>query len=242
MEAQLLDSAVALFSLTAMEVVLGIDNIVFLSIVVGKLPKEDQRLGRSVGLLAALGFRIALLFAASWLASLTEELFSVFLFKVTGRDLIMLSGGLFLIAKSTSEIHHKIESEEKGSLSEDKKSSFGRVVSQVIVLDIIFSIDSIVTAVGLSGDFYVMASAVVLSMLIMLAFSGPVGDFINAHPSMKVLALSFLILVGVMLFADGLHFHIPKGYIYFAMAFSLLVEFINMRARKAGPSPSERNP
>lgn len=242
MEAQLLDSAVALFSLTAMEVVLGIDNIVFLSIVVGKLPKEEQRLGRSVGLLAALGFRIALLFAASWLASLTEELFSVFLFKVTGRDLIMLSGGLFLIAKSTSEIHHKIESEEKGSPSADKKISFGRVVSQVIVLDIIFSIDSIVTAVGLSGDFYVMASAVVLSMLIMLAFSGPVGDFINAHPSMKVLALSFLILVGVMLFADGLHFHIPKGYIYFAMAFSLLVEFINMRARKAGPSPSERNP
>ncbi|WP_039947828.1 TerC family protein [Leptospira fainei] len=236
MESQILDSLIALFSLTAMEVVLGIDNIVFLSIIVGKLPKNRRAQGRSVGLIAALGLRIVLLFAVSWLANLTNELIAISNFSVSGRDLIMLSGGLFLIAKSTSEIHHKIELGEKSSQSEPKKASFANVVTQIIILDIIFSVDSIITAVGLSGDFYIMVIAVILSLVIMLIFSGTVSDFINNHPTMKILALSFLIMIGVMLFADGLHFHIPKGYIYFAMAFSLLVEFINMRARKVDPS------
>lgn len=187
-------------------------------------------------MIAALGLRIVLLFTVSWLANLTNELIVISNFSVSGRDLIMLSGGLFLIAKSTGEIHHKIELGEKSSRSETKKASFASVVTQIIVLDIIFSVDSIITAVGLSGEFYIMVIAVILSLVIMLIFSGSVSDFINNHPTMKILALSFLIMVGVMLFADGLHFHIPKGYIYFAMAFSLLVEFINMRVRKVDPS------
>ncbi|EMJ97554.1 MULTISPECIES: TerC family protein [unclassified Leptospira] len=230
------DLIVSLLTLTAMEIVLGIDNIVFLSIVVGKLPKEQQRSGRTIGLVAALGFRIVLLFTVSWLASLTNGLFQVGNFTVTGRDLIMLGGGLFLIAKSTSEIHHKME-DGGTDLDTGPSPSFFNVILQVIILDIIFSVDSIITAIGLSGNLMVMVLAVVISLLIMLVFSGKVSDFINEHPTMKILALSFLIMIGVMLFADGLHFHIPKGYIYFSMAFSLLVEFINMRVRKANQSP-----
>ncbi|PJZ64486.1 TerC family protein [Leptospira wolffii] len=232
MDLPLIDAAVSLLTLTAMEIVLGIDNIVFLSIVVGKLPKASQAGARSIGLLGALFFRIALLFTVSWLASLTNGLFNVGSFIVTGRDLIMLGGGLFLIAKSTSEIHHKIEDGDS-PVETGGGSSFLNIIIQVIILDIIFSVDSIITAVGLSGNLTIMVLAVIISLVIMLAFSGKVSDFINEHPTMKILALSFLIMIGVMLFADGLHFHIPKGYIYFAMAFSLLVEFINMRVRKA---------
>ncbi|XDD51378.1 TerC family protein [Leptospira sp. WS92.C1] len=226
------DKLVAIFTLTLMEIVLGIDNIVFLSIIAGKLPKNQQAKARNVGLTLALGFRIGLLFAVSWIASLTSPLFSAFDFAVTGRDLIMLGGGLFLIAKSTSEIHGKIEGSEEDSKSAKEKISFWGVIFQLILLDIIFSVDSIVTAVGLSGNFQVMVTAVVLSMIVMLIFSGTVSDFINEHPTMKILALSFLIMIGAMLFADGLHFHIPKGYIYFSMSFSLGVELINMKIRK----------
>ncbi|MBM9577048.1 TerC family protein [Leptospira sp. 201903070] len=229
------DKIVAILTLTLMEIVLGIDNIVFLSIVAGKLAKNQQAKARNLGLTLALGFRIGLLFAVTWIASLTNALFTVFDFAVSGRDLIMLGGGLFLIAKSTSEIHGKIEGadEEGNSGSQKEKVSFWGVIVQLILLDIIFSVDSIVTAVGLSGNFEVMVVAVILSMIVMLIFSGSVSDFINEHPTMKILALSFLIMIGAMLFADGLHFHIPKGYVYFSMAFSLGVELINLRIRKS---------
>ncbi|TGL76029.1 TerC family protein [Leptospira yasudae] len=234
MELLTLDKVVAVLTLTLMEIVLGIDNIVFLSIVSGKLPKNQQKKARNLGLVLALGFRIGLLFAVSWIASLTAPLFTVADFGISGRDLIMLGGGLFLIAKSTSEIHGKVEGiEEDDSKSKKEKISFWGVIVQLIILDIIFSVDSIVTAVGLSGQFQVMVAAVILSMVVMLIFSGTVSDFINEHPTMKVLALSFLIMIGAMLFADGLHFHIPKGYVYFSMAFSLGVELINMKIRKA---------
>lgn len=229
------DKIIAILTLTLMEIVLGIDNIVFLSIVAGKLPKNQQAKARNLGLTLALGFRIGLLFAVAWIASLTSALFTVFDFAISGRDLIMLGGGLFLIAKSTSEIHGKIEGAEEGnSGSQKEKVSFWGVIVQLILLDIIFSVDSIVTAVGLSGHFEVMVVAVILSMIVMLIFSGAVSDFINEHPTMKILALSFLIMIGAMLFADGLHFHIPKGYVYFSMAFSLGVELINLRIRKSG--------
>ncbi|MBM9500408.1 TerC family protein [Leptospira sp. 201903071] len=228
------DKIIAILTLTLMEIVLGIDNIVFLSIVAGKLAKNQQAKARNLGLTLALGFRIGLLFAVTWIASLTNALFTVFEFAISGRDLIMLGGGLFLIAKSTSEIHGKIEGAEEGeSGSQKEKVSFWGVIIQLILLDIIFSVDSIVTAVGLSGNFEVMVVAVILSMIVMLIFSGSVSDFINEHPTMKILALSFLIMIGAMLFADGLHFHIPKGYVYFSMAFSLGVELINLRIRKS---------
>ncbi|ALO24813.1 MULTISPECIES: TerC family protein [Leptospira] len=232
MELLTLDKVVAILTLTLMEIVLGIDNIVFLSIVSGKLPKNKQNQARNLGLTLALGFRIGLLFAVSWIASLTAPLVTIADFAISGRDLIMLGGGLFLIAKSTSEIHGKVEGIEE-EMPKKEKISFWGVILQLILLDIIFSVDSIVTAVGLSGQFQVMVAAVVLSMIVMLVFSGTVSDFINEHPTMKVLALSFLIMIGAMLFADGLHFHIPKGYVYFSMAFSLGVELINMRIRKA---------
>ncbi|MBE8364886.1 TerC family protein [Leptospira borgpetersenii] len=232
MELLTLDKVVAILTLTLMEIVLGIDNIVFLSIVSGKLPKNKQNQARNLGLILALGFRIGLLFAVSWIASLTAPLVTIADFAISGRDLIMLGGGLFLIAKSTSEIHGKVEGIEE-EMPKKEKISFWGVILQLILLDIIFSVDSIVTAVGLSGQFQVMVAAVVLSMIVMLVFSGTVSDFINEHPTMKVLALSFLIMIGAMLFADGLHFHIPKGYVYFSMAFSLGVELINMRIRKA---------
>ncbi|PJZ68972.1 hypothetical protein CH373_07860 [Leptospira perolatii] len=237
MDIATVDSLVALLTLTAMEIVLGIDNIVFLSIIVGKLPKENQAKGRSIGLILALGFRILLLLTVSWMASLTAGLFTVIEFTVTGRDLIMLGGGLFLLAKSTSEIHSKIEGpSEDESGGNSSKTSFASVVVQIVVLDIVFSVDSIVTAVGLSGNLMIMILAVVISLFIMLIFSGTVSDFINRHPTMKVLALSFLIMIGALLFADGLHFHIPKGYIYFAMAFSLAVEILNIKVRKTASS------
>ncbi|MDI7172419.1 TerC family protein [Leptospira santarosai] len=232
MELLTLDTVVAILTLTLMEIVLGIDNIVFLSIVAGKLPKNRQNQARNLGLTLALGFRIGLLFAVSWIASLTAPFITIANFAISGRDLIMLGGGLFLIAKSTSEIHGKVEGMEEDKPKKEKVSFWG-VILQLILLDIIFSVDSIVTAVGLSGQFQVMVAAVILSMIVMLIFSGTVSDFINEHPTMKVLALSFLIMIGAMLFADGLHFHIPKGYVYFSMAFSLGVELINMRIRKA---------
>jgi predicted tellurium resistance membrane protein TerC len=231
------DTWISLFTLTMMEIILGIDNIVFISIVAGKLPKESQGRARIIGLMLALGFRILLLLGISWIVGLKTPLFTLDLpftgkdFGVTGRDIILMAGGLFLLAKSTTEIHHKLEgNEEEANLK--APASFKRVVFQILLIDIVFSFDSILTAVGLVDHVSVMIIAVILSMGVMLAFAGKIGEFINAHPTIKMLALSFLILIGMMLTAEALHFHVPKGYIYFAMAFSLIVEMLNLKLRK----------
>jgi predicted tellurium resistance membrane protein TerC len=231
---------VSLATLTAMEVVLGIDNIVFLTILAGRLPPEQQGRARRLGLGFALGTRVALLFAITWVMGLTRELFSVFGFGFSGRDLILLGGGLFLIAKSTHEIHDKLEVEhEEKSGAAPAHASFTSVVVQIGLLDIVFSLDSVITAVGMAGELSIMIAAVVIAMGVMLLFAESVGNFVNRHPTMKMLALSFLLLIGVMLVAEGMGQHVPKGYIYFAMAFSLAVELLNMRARKAAEKPVE---
>ena len=237
------DNAIALFTLTLLEIVLGIDNIVFLAILSGKLPKEQQPKARKIGLGLALIMRVALLLAITWVMGLTKPLFSVPEFwkfsaelrNVSGRDLIMLVGGLFLVGKATYEIHDKLE----GNAHEmkTKAASFAVIVVQIVIIDMVFSLDSVITAIGMvEADtrwvaLTIMITAVVISIGVMLAFAGPISDFVERHPTMKMLALSFLILIGVMLFSEGLHFHIPKGYVYFAMAFSILVEFLNMRLR-----------
>lgn len=231
------DIWISLITLTFMEVVLGIDNIVFISIVAGKLPPEMQPRARTIGLMCALVFRILLLLAISWIVGLTEPLFTINLpfgyeaFGVTGRDIILFAGGLFLLAKSTSEIHGKLEGEEDHG-PQKAYHSMGKVIIQIILVDIVFSFDSILTAVGLVDHVSIMIIAVILSMGIMLAFAGVIGNFVNNHPTIKMLALSFLILIGVMLIVEAFHSHIPKGYIYFSMAFSLGVETLNMRLRK----------
>lgn len=223
---------VGLFSLTLMEIVLGIDNIVFISIVVGRLPASEQGKGRTIGLALALIFRVVLLFFASWIAGLTEPLFTFRGFEVSGRDLIMIGGGLFLLAKSTMEIHSKLEGAEDHHGSGKGKAKFWNIIAQVILLDAVFSIDSVITAVGLANHLVVMVAAVVLSMIVMLIFAKSVSDFVHRHPTVKMLALSFLLMIGLLLFAEGLHAHVPKGYVYFAMAFSLFVEVLNIRMRK----------
>lgn len=224
---------VGFFMLTALEIVLGIDNIVFISILAGKLPEERRAAARQTGLLLAMGTRILLLFSISWLTSLKEPLFWVWTQGFSGKDLILLGGGLFLIAKATTEIHAKLEGEEGHGVSQTPKAtSFGGVVAQILVIDIVFSLDSVITAVGLSDRLGVMVAAVVVSVLFMLAFAGSVSGFVEKHPTVKMLALSFLVLIGVNLVADGFGQHIPKGYTYFAMAFSLIVEMLNLRLRK----------
>jgi predicted tellurium resistance membrane protein TerC len=225
---------ISLFTLVIMEIVLGIDNIIFISILCGKLPKQEQGKARSLGLTMALVMRILLLFGITWIISFKEPLFTVFGFSLSVKDLILLAGGLFLMAKSTIEIHEKIEDkEEKEAAERAKKMSLMAVVVQITLLDIVFSFDSILTAVGMvENNVLIMILAVIISMIVMLLFSGNVSDFINKHPTVKMLALSFLLMIGMMLCAESLHFEIPKGYIYFAMFFSLLVEFLNMRARK----------
>jgi predicted tellurium resistance membrane protein TerC len=222
---------IAFATLTALELVLGIDNIVFISILTGKLPVDQQPRARTIGLGLAMGMRIGLLFALSWVIGLTAPLFAVLGREISGRDLILLLGGLFLIGKSTFEIHDKLEGEE-GHASAKVKASFASVLVQIMLLDIVFSLDSVITAVGMAKDLGVMISAVVASVAAMMVFSGPVSDFVHRHPTFKMLALSFLLLIGVMLVADGLGAHIPKGYIYFAMAFSLFVETLNLFIRK----------
>jgi predicted tellurium resistance membrane protein TerC len=224
----------ALATLTALEIVLGIDNIIFISILSGKLPVHQQKKGRLVGLGLAMFIRIALLFSLTWLMGLTAPLFSALGHEISGRDLILISGGLFLIGKSTFEIHDKLEGEE-GDSSVRAAASFAGIIVQILLLDIVFSLDSIITAIGMSNRVGVMATAVVLAVGFMMLFSGKISGFVDRHPTIKVLALSFLILIGVALIGDGLDMHIPKGYIYFAMAFSVAVEMLNIRTRRGKP-------
>ncbi len=223
----------ALLTLTFFEVVLGIDNIIFISIVSNRLPVEIRAKTRNMGLVLAMVVRIVLLLGITWVISFKEPLFTVFEKSFSGRDIILGLGGLFLIAKSTREINSEMEGEEEDAKQESKtKVNVTGIIVQIIVLDLIFSFDSILTAVGLTSHVQIMIVAVILSILIMIAFSGRISDFIHKHPSMEVLALGFLILIGFMLFLEGLHYDIPKGYIYFAVAFSLVIEMINIRIRR----------
>jgi len=221
---------IAFLTLTFLEIVLGIDNIIFVSIVTNKLPEEQQGRARSIGLSMALILRIALLIGLTWLIKVFESpLFTVFEFDVSGRDLILFFGGLFLLAKSTSEIRLKVEGEEHEEESKLKKVSVSMVIFQVLMMDVIFSFDSILTAIGLSDQLPVMIASVVVTVAVMMWSSGPISRFISKHPSLEILALSFLILIGFMLVIDSVHYEVPKGYIYFAVFFSLGVEFLNMR-------------
>lgn len=222
---------IAFATLTVLELVLGIDNVIFISILSGKLPAEQQQRARFIGLSLALVMRVILLFSLSWVMGLTEPLFTVFSQQVSGRDLILLLGGLFLIAKSTHEIHGSLEGGE-GETIKKIPSSFASVIIQITLLDIVFSLDSVITAIGMVEQVWIMISAVVVSIIAMMLFAGPIGNFVGRHPTVKMLALSFLLLIGVTLIAEGLHQHIPKGYIYFAMAFSVLVEMLNLKLRK----------
>ncbi|MBA2737746.1 MAG: TerC family protein [Pyrinomonadaceae bacterium] len=222
---------IAFVTLTVLELVLGIDNVIFISILSGKLPAEQQPKARYIGLALALVMRVILLFSLTWVMGLTEPFFTVFGQAVSGRDLILLVGGLFLIAKSTHEIHGSLEGEE-GHASKKVYASFANVIIQIMLLDIVFSLDSVITAVGMVDNIWIMIAAVIISIIAMMLFAGSIGAFVQKHPTIKMLALSFLLLIGVTLIAEGFHQHIPKGYIYFAMAFSVLVEILNMRLRK----------
>jgi len=221
----------ALITLTFLEIVLGVDNVIFISILSSKLPSSQQGRARRVGLLAAMVMRILLLLSIVWIIRLTAPLFSILGRPISGRDLILCGGGLFLLAKATIEIHERLEGEE-GHSSARVRPSFGAVIAQIAVLDIVFSLDSVITAVGMADQISIMVAAVILAVGVMLWSAGPISSFINRHPTIKVLALSFLLLIGVSLIGEGLGMHIPKGYIYFAMGFSVFVEMINLRARK----------
>lgn len=222
---------IAFFTLTALELVLGIDNIVFISILVDRLPKQQQKRARQIGLFMAMFLRIALLLVLSWIIGLTDTLFTAFGKEISGRDLILISGGLFLLWKSTREIHHAFEGEQDEAVSV-AKATFTSVILQIMVIDMVFSLDSIVTAVGMVDEIEVMIAAVVVSVGLMMVASGAIARFVSQHPTIKMLALSFLVVVGVVLIADGLGQHIPKGYVYFAMAFAVVVEMLNIRVRK----------
>jgi predicted tellurium resistance membrane protein TerC len=232
---------VPLLTLTLLEIVLGIDNVIFISILAGKLPKEQQAKARQTGLLLAFITRVALLFSISWLMGLTKPLFTLPIVghALTGRDLILLIGGLFLIGKSVTEIHHKLEGEDGEANPVGKAVSFSAVIVQILLLDIVFSLDSVITAVGMVKELWIMISAVVISLGVMLLFAGAISDFVNRHPTVKMLALSFLILIGVTLVGESLGQHIPKGYIYFSMAFAFLVEMLNLRLRTKPAHPVE---
>jgi len=222
---------IALLTLTVLEIVLGIDNVVFISILAGKLPQEQQARARRLGLGLAMLMRIALLFSITLIIKLTAPLFTVLGEEISGRDLVLIVGGLFLLTKSTREIHERLEGEE-GDISVKVRPSLGSVLVQIMFLDIVFSLDSVITAVGMAEHLGVMIAAVVIAVGFMMVFAGPVSDFVERHPTVKMLALSFLLLIGLALIADGLNQHIPKGYIYFAMAFSVGVELLNLRMRK----------
>ncbi len=219
-----------------MEIVLGIDNVIFISILAGKLPKHQQDKARFIGLALAMIMRVLLLLCISWMANLTTPLFTLFGHGVSGRDLILIVGGLFLIAKSTHEIHGKLEGED-GHASTKVAASMASVLTQIVLLDIVFSLDSVITAVGMVNNITIMISAVVISVIFMMFFSGPISRFVDKHPTVKMLALSFLLLIGVTLMADGFGQHVSKGYIYFAMGFSVFVEFLNLRLRTKAPQP-----
>jgi predicted tellurium resistance membrane protein TerC len=227
---------VALATLTALEIVLGVDNIIFISILAGKLPEGERDRARRTGLALAMLTRIALLVSLAWVVRLTAPLFTIAGHDVSGRDLILFGGGAFLLAKSTLEIHEKLEGED-GEFSARVPSRFASVVTQIALLDIVFSLDSVITAVGMARHLWVMITAVVLSVIIMFFYAGPLGAFVDRHPTVKMLALAFLLLIGTSLVAEGLHFHIPKGYLYFAMGFAVGVEALNLRlrARRADP-------
>ena len=226
------ESLIALLTLTFLEIVLGVDNIIFISIVSNKLPQEQQAKARNIGLMCALFFRIGLLFGITWIIGFAEPLFSVFDHPFSGRDLILAGGGLFLIGKSTLEIGHKMEVMEEPETVSKSTATIGGTIIQIIMLDIIFSFDSILTAVGLTSQLAIMIVAVIIAMVIMMSFAGKISSFISKHPSLEVLALSFLILIGFMLTVEAMGYHVPKGYIYFAVFFSLVVEVLNIRIRK----------
>jgi predicted tellurium resistance membrane protein TerC len=233
---------IAFATLTVLELVLGIDNVIFISILSGKLPPEKQSQARFIGLGLAFVMRVILLLSLSWVIGLVEPLFTIWGQSISGKDLVLLIGGLFLIAKSTHEIHGSLEGPEAHDIKKTY-SSFAGVIIQIVLLDIVFSLDSVITAVGMISDqygghgIYIMIAAVVISIIPMMAFAGSIGAFVQRHPTIKMLALSFLLLIGVMLVAEGFHQKIPKGYIYFAMAFSVAVEFLNMRLRKRSTKP-----
>ena len=224
------ENLVALLTLTLLEIVLGIDNVIFISILAGKLPEHERKKARLIGLSLALGARVLLLLSISWVMRLQSDLFRVYGLGISGKDLVLIFGGLFLVAKATHEIHSKLEDETHGP--ETKRIGFAAVVTQILLIDIVFSLDSVITAVGMVNEVSIMIAAVVVSIGIMMAFAGSIGAFVERHPAIKMLALWFLILIGVMLVAQGFDQKINKGYIYFAMAFSLGVELLNMRFRK----------
>lgn len=229
---------IALASLTALEIVLGVDNVVFISILAGKLPPEQQDRARKLGLGLALAGRVVLLLGLTWVMGLTADLFTAFGNAISGRDLILLAGGLFLIAKATHEIHVKLEGEVHGG-AEAKAASFRSVLIQILILDIVFSLDSVITAVGMAKRVEVMIAAVVIAIVFMMVSAKSVSAFIHRHPTVKMLALSFLLLVGVALMAEGFDVHLPRGYVYFAMGFSIFVEMLNLRVRKRRSKPIE---
>ena len=228
---------IALATLTALEIVLGVDNIIFISILVGRLPPDKRDLARRLGLSLAMGTRILLLLSLAWIMRLTEPLFTVLTQEISGRDLILIGGGLFLLWKSVHEIHASLEGDEAAAEGGDAaaavaRASFAGVLVQIAIIDIVFSLDSVITAVGLADDVMVMVVAIVAAVAVMMFAAKPIGDFVDTHPTIKILALAFLVLVGVTLIGEGLGTHVPKGYIYFAMAFSFAVEMINIRLRK----------
>jgi predicted tellurium resistance membrane protein TerC len=226
----------ALVTLTFLEIVLGVDNVIFISILSSKLPASQQNRARRTGLMAAMVMRILLLLSIAWVTRLTAPLFTTFGQPVSGRDIILIGGGLFLLGKATLEIHEKLEGEE-GQGSARVMPSFGAVIAQIMVLDIVFSLDSVITAVGMAEDISIMVAAVVLAVGVMMFSAEAISVFVNRHPTVKMLALSFLLLVGLSLVGDGLGLHIPKGYIYFAMGFSVFVEMVNLRMRRRGVKP-----
>ncbi|MEO6192472.1 MAG: TerC family protein [Thermoanaerobaculia bacterium] len=225
---------IALFTLTVLEIVLGIDNIIFISILVGKLPETQQPRAQRLGLFLAMFLRIGLLASIAWMAKLTAPFFTVLGQGISGRDLILLTGGVFLLFKATREIHDRLEGEEEGANAR-AVASFTAVIIQILLLDIVFSLDSVITAVGMADHLPVMIAAVVIAVGVMMFAAGPISNFVARHPTIKMLALSFLLLIGMSLIAEGLGRHIPKGYIYFAMAFSVFVEMLNLRSKKGKP-------
>ncbi len=227
---------IALGTLTALEIVLGIDNIIFISILVGRLPEHQRQRGRVIGLAMAMGMRILLLLSLTWIMRLSRPLFTVYTHAFSGRDLILIGGGLFLLIKSTFEIHNSLEGEAHGK-TQSARVSFMQVIVQITILDIVFSLDSVITAVGLAQHLPVMMLAIVIAVGVMMFSAKPIGDFVDTHPTIKMLALSFLLLVGFTLVVEGMGLHIPKGYIYFAMAFSCFVEFLNLKMRRRRTEP-----
>jgi predicted tellurium resistance membrane protein TerC len=227
---------IAFLSLTVLEIVLGIDNVIFIAILVGKLPVQQQARARTIGLALAMLTRIGLLFSLTWMMRLTAPLFVAWHHEISGRDLILMAGGLFLLGKSTHEIHDKLEGEE-GHASARVRAAFISIIVQILLLDIVFSLDSVITAIGMASQIGVMIAAVIIGAVFMIVFSGPISAFVNRHPTVKILALSFLLLIGVTLIAESLEQHIPKGYIYFAMAFSVFVEMLNLRLRRRRGAP-----